>query len=598
MKKPDFEDLRKDLSVAGYFLKLTHRISKTYIPLLLISSLFKALAPFINIVMPKFILDELMGARRPESFLLLVGIVVGGNAIFNLINRFFDAKVNIANIALINGFELHLGRHIMEMDFENLEDSEVLDKKEQAFFSIINQGAMRRLIDSIINLVQTIISLVGLIVIISTLNFVLIGIIIFIVLINARLFKKTQDVQFEFNQAIIPMNRHFGYYSDLTSDFSMGKDVRIYDMSPYILKKLDNFHSKSGDIAYKLFMILGRMEGLSNLTLQIQMIIIYSYMVWQVYISSIGLGDFTMYISAANDFSGELSFGLNQFIEFRQMCKYLDLYIQFESLPIRSRDGEKTVAGIEVESIEFRNVYFRYPRSKDYALKDVSIKINSGEKLSVVGPNGAGKTTFIKLLCRLYEPDEGEILINGVNINEYSFDEYIKLLAVVFQDYKLFSFSIRENLTFDEEGDEGKVISALKKAGVYERMEQLERGIDTSLYKNFDEKGIELSGGESQKIAIARAIYRDSPIIILDEPTAALDPYAEFEIYFKLSTLMEDRTAIYISHRLSSSLLCDKIAVFEDGEIVEYGTHLELKEAGGLYSEMWHAQAQYYAKEE
>jgi ATP-binding cassette subfamily B protein/ATP-binding cassette subfamily C protein len=225
----------------------------------------------------------------------------------------------------------------------------------------------------------------------------------------------------------------------------------------------------------------------------------------------------------------------------------------------------------------------------------VSLIIRSGEKLSIVGQNGAGKTTFIKLLCKLYEPQEGEIRINGVNIREYSREEYNRLLAVVFQDFKLFSFSVKENISFYHNSEERKLYHALEKAGLKDRIDKLEQGIETSIYKNFDKEGVELSGGENQKMAIARAIYKDSPIVILDEPTAALDPYAEFEIYTRFNELVSNKTAIYISHRLSSCRFCDHIAVFDHGELVEYGTHKELEGKNGLYSKMWHTQAQYYA---
>uniref|UniRef100_UPI0030795D70 ABC transporter ATP-binding protein n=1 Tax=Zhenhengia sp. TaxID=2944208 RepID=UPI0030795D70 len=243
---------------------------------------------------------------------------------------------------------------------------------------------------------------------------------------------------------------------------------------------------------------------------------------------------------------------------------------------------------------EFKNVWFKYPQAEDYTLKDVSLTLNSREKMSIVGQNGAGKTTFIKLLCRLYEPEKGEILINGVNVKEYAFDEYTKLLSVVFQDYKLFSFTIKENMSFNQACNEEELEIALQKSGVRDKVASLDKGVETSLYKNFDKEGTELSGGEMQKLAIARAIYKNAPIVVLDEPTAALDPYAEYEIYAKFNELVKNKTAIYISHRLSSCRFCDKIAVFDKGRLIEQGTHTELKEQDGKYAQMWKAQAQYY----
>ena len=391
-----------------------------------------------------------------------------------------------------------------------------------------------------------------------------------------------------------PLNRGFSYYASLASDFSMGKDVRIYNMPPYILSKIDEFNEKSLKGFGKIFGMQGKYEGLSNINLQFQMIIVYAYMVWKVFKGAIGIGDFTMYISATNNFSTQVSQLLTQFIEIRQMCRYLDLYLQFEALPIKVQEGSRKIEALSSVNIEFKNVWFKYPQAEDYTLKDVSLTLNSREKMSIVGQNGAGKTTFIKLLCRLYEPEKGEILINGVNVKEYAFDEYTKLLSVVFQDYKLFSFTIQENMSFNQACNQEELEIALQKSGVRDKVASLDKGVETSLYKNFDKEGTELSGGEMQKLAIARAIYKNAPIIVLDEPTAALDPYAEYEIYAKFNELVKNKTAIYISHRLSSCRFCDKIAVFDNGRLIEQGTHTELKEQDGKYAQMWKAQAQYY----
>lgn len=246
-------------------------------------------------------------------------------------------------------------------------------------------------------------------------------------------------------------------------------------------------------------------------------------------------------------------------------------------------------------TIEFKNVSFKYPNTEKFVLKDVSIKIESGTRLSIVGYNGAGKTTFIKLLCRLYKPTSGVIYLNGVDISTIDFDKYRDILAVIFQDYQLFSFSIKENIDLDSEYDESRVNEAIEKSGLKEKIESLSKGLNTSIGREFDEEGIEFSGGECQKLAIARAIYKDAPLIILDEPASALDPIAEYDVYKRFSELAAGKCAVYISHRLSSTRFTDKIAVFSDGEICEYGSHNELMQIeGGVYRNMFDMQAQYY----
>lgn len=246
--------------------------------------------------------------------------------------------------------------------------------------------------------------------------------------------------------------------------------------------------------------------------------------------------------------------------------------------------------------IQFRDVSFKYPNAEQYALRHFSMELKVGEKLAIVGMNGSGKTTMIKLLCRLYDPQEGEILLNGVDIRKFRHEEYSRLFSVVFQDYQLFSFPLGENVAVSEDYDETKVKKCLEGAGMGARLAEMEQGIHTYLYKDYEE-GVELSGGEAQKVAIARSIYKTAPFVLLDEPTAALDPLAEYEIYKRFDEIVEDKTAIYISHRLSSCRFCDKIAVFHEGRLIQQGTHEELVEdRAGKYYEMWNAQAQYYVE--
>ncbi len=246
--------------------------------------------------------------------------------------------------------------------------------------------------------------------------------------------------------------------------------------------------------------------------------------------------------------------------------------------------------------IEFRNVSFKYPGSEEYALKDFSMELRVGERLAIVGRNGSGKTTMIKLLCRLYDPDEGEILVNGVDIRKFRHDEYSKLFSVVFQDYVLFALMLAENIAADKEYDGEKVRRCLMDAGFGERLAKMgEKGIESYLYKDYTDEGIEISGGEAQKLAIARAVYKEAPFVLLDEPTAALDPLAEAEIYSNFGKIAGDKTAVYISHRLSSCRFCDKIAVFDRGRLVQTGTHEELlADSDGVYAALWNAQAKYY----
>jgi len=590
--------MKKDLQIGLRFYKLVYRLYPAYLPKAFLAAFLQALVPFINVILPKLIIDELLGAQRASLLLQLVLFVALGNGILNVINRYMTYRMDEAYYDLMQRIELNMGNHIMNLDFEMLEDPAILNQKDQAIFPLRNQGVIRNMTMYTMQLIQYSLTLIGLMAIISRLNPLLIVFILGIVFLNSRIFKKQQAKQYEIFQEMVPLNRRYGYYLELTTDFSAAKDIRLFHMKPYIHDKLSDFHEKDCGLFVKMFDMFGKYEGMSQVILQMQMAVIYSYMVWQVFLKRIGIGDFSLYVSASVSFANHISLLLNSYVEYRQYCIYIGRYLDFEALPKKIAEGTAKPEVREAPlTLEFKNVWFKYPRSEDYTLKDVSLTLRSGEKLSVVGPNGAGKTTFIKLLCRLYAPEKGEILLNGRNIQEFSEEEYYKLLAVVFQDFKLFSFSIRENICMNQPCDPQDVEDALQKAGLSERIARLPKGIDTPLYKNFEEDGIELSGGEMQKLTIARAVYKDCPIVVLDEPTAALDPYAEYEIYSKFNDLVEDRTAIYISHRLSSCRFCDHIAVFNEGRLVEYGTWEELEKGNGLYAEMWQAQSQYYVSQ-
>lgn len=584
-----------DLKIVLYVYKLAHRLCKSYLPLVISSAFVTAVQPLINMMMLKLVIDELTGAQRIPYFIGLVGIAMSANFILNVLQNILKTWVAIKDNDLMNGFDLMIGEKVMSLDFEMVEDPEILDLKERALFPVHNQGVFQSVIEQAMTLVSQVITMIGLIAILTTLNPLLIIFLFVMAVITTLINKKTQKVMYDFYQLLIPVNRKFGYYAKVTTDFSYGKDIRLYEMDKLLIDRIAEYNETSLSVFTKLYVVLGRYLGYNELVLQLQMVLVYVYMAYKVVTKSIGFGDFTMYASAATQFGQCLSIVGSTYMEMSQMCRYLEPYLEFDALKSTRSNGKRTLDSSLTPTIEFRGVSFKYPKSDAYALKDVNITIKAGEKLSIVGLNGAGKTTFIKLLTRLYEPTEGGIYLNGINILEYDLKSYLELMSVVFQDFKLLAFSVKENIVFDEEVDDDSVISILKEAGFEQDLNKLPKGIHTPIYKTFEEDGIEFSGGQSQKIAIARAIYKDSPLVILDEPTSALDPIAEYEIYRRFNELVGDKTTIYISHRLSSCLFCDQIAVFKDGRMVEYGTHQDLiHQNDGLYQEMYQAQAQYY----
>lgn len=584
----------KSFTAIGHFIRLAHKIHPGYTPLAVLSAVFHAAAPLLNILMPRYILNELVGLQRVDRLILYIGILIVGNALLGIAGSVIEKALKISGEKLADGFELHVGRHIMHMDFEKLEDAKILDMKEKALFNIRLHDALLGGPKTIVSIFQLLFTLIGVMGIIAVLNPLLILVMLLLVGANVLVYRRIQTTKFQFYEDIAVYNRQFKYFQDLTQDFKNAKDVRIYKMSDYIIGRINHFHDSVNKIFNKMFLKQRRHDGFSAVAIQAQTMAAYGFAVWSVFHGAITIGDFTMYISAANQFSNAATQTLTKLVDLHMLGKVLQDYLKFERLPNRQWNGTKAVEAVDSVKIEFKNVWFRYPNAEDYTLKNVSLTIDHGEKISVVGRNGAGKTTFIKLLCRLYQPDKGCILFNGVNINEFEEGEFKRLLSVIFQDYKIFSFSVRENLSFQEAADEDRIRASLEQAGIWDKIDRLPLKLDTPLYKNFDKNGEDLSGGEMQKLAIARALYKNAPLMVLDEPTAALDPYSEYEVYSQFDRMADGKTTIYISHRLSSCRFCDAVAVFDNGMLVEYGKHEQLVSDGKLYAEMWKAQAQYY----
>jgi len=591
------KDLKNNISILFHYIKIAYNIDKLYVLIMPLLSFCKALIPLISSVTLKFIIDELTNQSRLKILLILVLIALLMSCGLYLISNLLTHIIEIREKKVIAGFEKHLGKKIMNMSFQCIEDPKVLDLKEKAIYPIRNQGVLKNMMENIVMIVQNIITLLSLAVLISTLNGFLLLVLIVFVAINATVSLKSQDAETEFISEIIKDNREMGYYRGLTQDFNAGKDIRLYQIKSLILFKNRNYIERSTNLFKNLMSKTARWNGISSVVVQAQISIIYGYITYEVINNIITIGSFSMYISAALSFCVALSSFLQTTIKFKQIIKFLLPYKQFEDTCLKNENQDNNTDLVLDDSfcIEFKNVSFKYPHSNVNVLNNICIKIKSGEKLSIVGVNGAGKSTFVKLLCRLYEPTEGEITLNGININSFDFFQYIQSINAIFQDFKVFDFSIAENIVMNSERNNDAINEIISNVGLTEKNDSLVNFIDMPLGKKFEENGVELSGGEYQKIALARALYRKAKIVILDEPTAALDPVSENEVFLNFNELAKDRTAIYISHRMSSCLFSDSIAVFSEGKIVQYGTHTELiKDKTSEYYKLFSEQAKYY----
>nr|MCR4624557.1 ABC transporter ATP-binding protein/permease [Lachnospiraceae bacterium] len=486
--------------------------------------------------------------------------------------------------------------------FQLTEDKEALDQVEKARTGMDwYSGGAYGIAEQIFGFASNVLRIFGLVTIISLNAPLLLLVILAYVIIMGFVSAKNNKIGFEVYKKLAKINRLFGYFGWNIVDFRYGKDIRLYDARKMMVDCWDR-NSDASNAQWKWQAETGMKYYLiGNIANIIRMMGSYLYVGFLAIKGVFSLGVLVQMIQAADELNNTLGGLVSNTQEILKRCNYAYEFVLFMEYPEALEKGEKAVDK-EIREIEFKNVSFKYPGTDKMILDNISIKIRSGEHLSIVGLNGAGKTTFIKLLCRLYDPTSGEILVNGVNIKEYDYQQYMALFAPVFQDFRLFAFPIEENimLTDGEEEecskeDEQRVEKIIELVNLTEMMDKLEKGRRTILFKYFDENGIEPSGGEQQKIAIARALYKESPVVILDEPTAALDPIAEYEIYRQFHTLVGGKTAFYISHRLSSCRFCDNIAVFSDGKIAEYGTHDILASIkDGIYAKMFEAQAKYY----
>ena len=595
-------------------LKLLHSFCPSYFPLLVLKSFFGKLSPYFNLYLSAEIVNEIVGARNKDTLITLVLITVIGNfaiaIIGGILNRAFGHKETL----LYQREAVYYNKKTLGLDYDNLENTEVRQLRRKIVeFSRINFHGKQLLLMSVGRLVNITISAILALVLgiemfvlmfasgfswlIILLACLIVGLVAFNVWYSFREKDKMGAVYRNVSQTMIDENR----IDEAMDCYNMGKDVRLYRQDKLIMK-IKNY---AFDLHKKAFRTMESKRYKINMPLTFTGIlleaIIYVFVCVYALLGTFGIGSIVKYVGFVETITGCITSYFAVFADIKYNTPFVEDYLAYFDIPQKMYQGSLTVEKRDDNEyyVEFKDVSFKYPGSDTYALRHVNMKFKVGEKLAVVGMNGSGKTTFIKLMCRLYDPTEGEILLNGVNIKKYDYDEYLAMFSVVFQDFKLFSFTLGENVASGSDYDDDEVVSALNQSGFGERLTTMPNGIKTSLYKDFDKNGVEVSGGEAQKIALARALYKNAPFIILDEPTAALDPMAEYEIYSKFNEIVGDKAAIYISHRLSSCRFCDKIAVFDNGQIVQRGSHDELvADKSGKYYELWHAQAQYYTEQE
>lgn len=603
-------------------IKELHKVSPKFFPLLTVYSIFSAITPYITVFFSAQILKELATMRREENLwqwviagVLCVGIAAIAKA---MLYRRYNSLLN----DLYGRKEILFIHKMFSLDFSELDKQENHDLRAQ-----IQQNenwsswGLMRVEEAYIGAVSSVIGLLSGIVLtvslftspvpesagwLTVLNnpvfiLVLAAMMVVVSIVAGNLSAKSMSCWSDFSEEATFGNRLFGHFGFIGQDKERSVDIRMNNQQILVSAywKTNSSFGVDGPFGKAA---RGKMGVYASLGVCITTLVtgfIYVFTCLKAWGGAFDVGSITQYVGAATAMVTNV-FALTDLLGIMKTnTPYLEKTFEFLDIPNAMYQGSLTTekrADRQYE-VEFKDVSFKYPGSDIWALRHVNMKFKVGKRLAIVGENGSGKTTFIKLLCRLYDPQEGQILLNGIDIRKYRYDDYMSIFSVVFQDFQLICQPLGNNVAGSIEYDRERVKKALIDAGFGDRLATMEKGLDTMIYKNLTEDGVDVSGGEAQKIAIARALYKDAPFIILDEPTAALDPIAEAEIYGKFDEIAGDKTAIYISHRLSSCKFCDEIAVFHEGAVIQHGTHAELvADVSGKYHELWNAQAQYYTE--
>lgn len=555
----------------------------------------QATLPFVPIIFSARIIDNLVSGSELKEIILLIAAM----CLCELILRFAYEIMSKYDIVWDSSFSFKTTgvvlKKYMEIDLEDTESGEVFNQ-----YSLANEALGKGVgffVEEVADMCISLLQLIGASVIISTMNPILILVMVGFTLLLSLIEKKVLKYERDFDTATINERRKYSYIYDTVNDFQYGKEIRIYGIRKKIIARIEAINNRVIDIFSKNKKLSCKYQIFFDSIGFIQQAGIYGYMIFAFARNAITIGGFTIYIASIQRFTQALTKLGTTLIKISDMSyRIVDVqkFLSIESkLNATHKVGIQKCEGLD---IRFEDVSFCYPNTEMMVLKDVNITIKYGEKLVIVGENGAGKTTFTKLLLRLYDPTKGTIYLGNVDIRDLPLDEYHRKLSCIFQDYRIFSFSVKDNITFgiQPETSDADIMDSLKMLNMDEKIAKLPKGLHTYMNNDYEEDGIQMSGGETQRIAIARAINRNANITIMDECTSALDAIAEREVFQYFKKAVGDNTCIFISHRMSTARLGDKIALFHDGEIEEYGAFDDLMMTNGRFTSMYNKQAQYY----
>lgn len=558
-----------------FLWKYAWNVQKSYLVCLILYQITNTIPPLLIMFFPKVLLDELMGQNRISY--LLTYIIIFSIVIFlmKFLSDFLKNTAFYKRCIILEKFQVELNTKLSKVDYACLEDPDFLNLKQNAEkFLYANGQGFSFVLDRAMEIISKVMIFGTVIWIIASLNKAVLLVFLCLAFLNSKAQMRFKKAYARLEMEKNPKERELSYFMNVFSDVKYGKEIRMNQGQYVLMDFLKDCLHKLWKFYKNQMYIMDKSDFFMHLMDFFQRMVSYVYMVFMVSKGFISIANFTLYINAIATFTTSMDEVIDSVNDINQYSYYFEAVEKFMNLPMDIYDGKvNRNMPSHFESLEFRNVGFKYGGSDKWALKDIHCFMKAGDKVAVVGENGAGKTTFVKLICRLYDPTEGMILLNGVDIKEYDYVQYVKFISTVFQDFQLFSMSLKENVSLSRKSDENRIQGIFDSLGISPFVKKYKKGLNVRVHKDFDSDGFEHSGGVAQKIAISRAIYKDTPIIILDEPTAALDPQSESEIYEQFNELSKNKLAIFISHRMASTRFCDNIIVFKNGSIEEMGSH-------------------------
>lgn len=571
--------------------------SRSYLMVVIIKNVMEAAIPLINIGGIGIVVKSILEMEGYNAALRKILFFVGLNLLIAVINNVLSVVENNAMRKSTNVLQFGYMEDCVNIDYHFVQDKTLLNLKPKSMGA--RPEFFLNLWGKCINGFAEIAGVVALIAITSPV-FIFLIVILSLMIIEMNIFMDKKE--FHYNQEKVEDDRKLDYLYDVMTNYKYAKEIRMNKAVQLIESKYDTVLKKQLQTLKMLIREKIGVECLSNAVTLIQLFTVYAYFTYQVYAGNIDLAEYTIMVSSVTLFATALVSLFTNVGKATTNFKAIDFLKEYEQVvkenSTNRASNELQYPDVDLATgiIRFDNVSFKYPGADRNTLSNICLDIQPGKKTALVGLNGAGKSTLIMLLLRLYQPTEGTIYINDVDISTIPFKQYIAQFSVVLQDFALFAYSLKENIVFNEEYDEEKIEKCLERSGLFERVGTLPEGMETSLFKELDTNGVELSGGEGQKVALARALYKNGSIVIMDEPTSAFDPLAEYDFFKRLEELSEGKTTLFVSHRLSSTVFCDDIVVLKDGCIVEEGTHDTLMANNSTYRELFDLQAKYYEK--